>query len=257
MSSATIVVPCYNEGSRLDEAAFAGLVVAHGLLDLLFVNDGSKDNTAECLARLQARAPGRIRILGFDRNKGKAEAVRRGLLAALDAGAEIVGYYDADLATPTAELVRLIDVMQTTHADVLLASRVLLLGRAIERSNVGHYLGRVFATAASLTLGVAVYDTQCGAKLLRRTPQLTVALTEPFLSRWAFDVELLGRLLAGSRDVPGLSVNQLIEEPLLAWRDIPGSKLRPRHMVGAALDMGRIAIELKCRRRAAQAGASI
>ena len=248
MSVATIVVPCYNEGARLNQDAFAGIVCPNGSVHLLFVNDGSKDDTGECLARLRARAPTRIRILTLERNQGKAEAVRHGMLAALEEGAEIVGYYDADLATPPQELVRLMNVMNRTGADVLLASRVLLLGRVIDRSNVRHYLGRVFATAASLTLGVGVYDTQCGAKLLRRSAQLAAAISEPFLSRWAFDVELLGRLLVGSAEVPGVPVSRILEEPLLAWRDVPGSKLRAPHMIRAAVDMARIAVDLRRRR---------
>src|SRR6478736_9297932 len=121
MSVATIVVPCYNEGARLNQDALAGIVCPNGSVHLLFVNDGSKDDTGECLVQLRARAPTRIRILTLDRNQGKAEAVRHGLLAALEEGAEIVGYYDADLATPPQELLRLMNVMNRTEADVLLA----------------------------------------------------------------------------------------------------------------------------------------
>jgi dolichyl-phosphate beta-glucosyltransferase len=248
MSAATVVVPCYNEGSRLDEAAFAEIVRSCPDLELLFVNDGSTDNTAARLAHLCMRAPARTSILNLERNKGKAEAVRRGLEAALDNGAHLVGYYDADLATPPQELVRMILMMQAADIDVMIGSRVLLLGRSIERSNFRHYLGRVFATAASLVLRIAVYDTQCGAKLFRRSPQLSMALRDPFLSRWAFDVELLGRMLAGAPNLPGLSVDRIIEEPLHAWRDVPGSKLRGRHMAAAVFDMARIAIDLAQRR---------
>src|SRR4051812_8571535 len=198
---ATVVVPCYNEGLRLDEQAFARMA-ANDQIRVLFVNDGSTDNTSERLALLKARAPTHVEVITLRRNSGKAEAVRQGLLAALAGGAEILGYYDADLATPPEELIRLIGIIRTSDVEALFASRVLLLGRAIERSSRRHYLGRVFATAASLALRIAVYDTQCGAKLFRRTSQLRAALTEPFISRWGFDVELLGRLLAGTPDVP-------------------------------------------------------
>jgi hypothetical protein len=89
-----------------------------------------------------------------------------------------------------------------------------------------------------------VYDTQCGAKLLRPTPTLEAALREPFLSRWSFDVELIGRLLNPPPGVPKLRQSDIIEEPLLAWRDVPGSKLNPTQMIRSAIDLLKIASEI-------------
>ena len=246
---ATIVVPCYNEAQRLEPEAFKTLVDGDSELDLLFVDDGSKDETAQILETLRARSPTRIRVLQLDTNCGKAEAVRRGLLTALEGGADIVGYLDADLATPVDEMARLIHELRMGGARVLLGSRVLLLGRDIERRAVRHYLGRVFATAASITLRLAVYDTQCGAKVFRRTPALEAALSRPFLSRWVFDVELLGRMLIPEDNIPALARNDIREVPLNVWRHVRGSKLRPWHFVTAAIDMSRIAMDLKRRRR--------
>ena len=179
---ATLVVPCYDEAHRLDAGAFVALLDADPACSLLFVNDGSTDGTAALLAALAARRPGRIRVLDLGRNRGKAEAVRRGLLDALAAPAEIVGYVDADLATPTAEVERLLELMRGRDTHVLLAARVALLGRRIERGPLRHYLGRIFASMASLVLRLRVYDTQCGAKLFRAGPALSDALSAPFLS---------------------------------------------------------------------------
>ena len=113
-----------------------------------------------------------------------------------------------------------------------------LLGRQIERVAARHYLGRVFATAASLTLDLPVYDTQCGAKFFRRTPALEEALARPFLSRWVFEVELLSRVTRGPH---AISVDRIQEEPLLVWRDVAGSKLTNRAKVRAVVDLARIA----------------
>jgi dolichyl-phosphate beta-glucosyltransferase len=250
----TLVVPCYNEGARLDDEAFLSLVRDDQSLRLLLVDDGSTDNTALRLAALAARAPDRIATLSLDHNQGKAEAVRRGLQRALADEAAFVGYIDADLATPPAEVRRLVGLVREGRAAVLLASRVALLGRDIQRKPVRHYVGRVFATVASLVLRLTVYDTQCGAKLFRATPALQAALADPFLSRWAFDVELLGRILTGNATVPPLRMEDVVEEPLLAWRDVPGSKLRPRHAAVAARDMARIALDLSRRRQRARQG---
>jgi glycosyltransferase involved in cell wall biosynthesis len=245
------VIPCYNEAERLDTAAFLAFCAGEPAVTLLFVNDGSSDDTARVLGELRAARPEQIDVYSLDRNRGKAEAVRQGLLAALRGGAPVVGYLDADLATPLVEMSRLIRfVGERPDVDVLLASRVALLGRSIERAPARHYLGRVFASAASLMLHLRVYDTQCGAKLFRRTDALAAALAEPFLSRWIFDVELIGRLLAApapSRLAPA----RVREEPLLAWRDVKGSKLRGHHMAAAVRDLVRVGRDLARRRRAA------
>jgi hypothetical protein len=109
--------------------------------------------------------------------------------------------------------------ISTPSIDVVLASRVALLGRDIHRSAFRHYTGRVFATFASLVLAKPVYDTQCGAKLFRRTDALDASIGEPFRSRWAFDVELLGRL-----ERAGVPPRCFWEEPLLVWHDVSGSR---------------------------------
>jgi dolichyl-phosphate beta-glucosyltransferase len=249
-ASATWVVPCYNEGDRLDGGAFRSLVDSEPGLSLLFVDDGSRDHTRARLAELARERDGCIHVLSLPLNQGKAEAVRQGLRDALGRGAHVVGYLDADLATPVAEARRLLRVLRERDVDVVLASRVALLGRTIERRAARHYSGRVFATLASMALGLPVYDTQCGAKLFRRTPALEAALGEPFLSRLAFDVELVGRLLVGAPGAPGLEPSRIVEEPLLVWRDVPGSKLHLAHMLRAAADVGRIAWDLRARRRA-------
>jgi glycosyltransferase involved in cell wall biosynthesis len=183
-----------------------------------------------------------VQALILPRNGGKGEAVRAGLREALRAGATLVGYLDADFATPPAEALRLRDELLAQDADVALGSRVRRLGSSIDRRPARHYLGRIFATAASLALGVGVYDTQCGAKILRATPALSAALERPFSSRWAFDVELLSRLLRPEVDVSAVPVERFIEVPLRAWEDIAGSKLRGATMLRAGADLARIAL---------------
>lgn len=239
-SKLTWVVPCYNEARRLMPDDFLQLCATPDL-HLLFVDDGSTDATAALLAELCARSDGKAAYLKLERNQGKAEAVRRGLLSALDSAAEVVGYLDADLSTPVAEALRLgAELAARPEIQVVLASRVRLLGNDVARKAVRHYLGRVFATAASATLGLAVYDTQCGAKLFRATPALRRALAEPFLARWVFDVELLGRLLQG-----GMAPGAFLEVPLRAWKDVQGSKLSTAAMARAALDLVRIRARLR------------
>jgi glycosyltransferase involved in cell wall biosynthesis len=251
MGDTVVVVPCFNEEERLDREAFARYA-REGRAKLLFVNDGSSDGTEQVLRELTGASDGRAGLLSLEQNAGKAEAVRQGMLRALDEGAAVVGYLDADLSTPLEEADRLEDRLRVGGGQVVLAARVALLGRMIERKAVRHYLGRVFATFASMILDLPVYDTQCGAKFFRASPTLRHALDEPFLSRWAFDVELIGRLLTGGPGAPPLSIEDFEEVPLYEWRDVEGSKLRTGHMVGVLGDLARIQADLRRRERAAR-----
>ena len=215
-----VVVPCFDEAERLDPSAFAELS-AHVEL-VLFVDDGSTDQTIDVIGGLVDAHPDRIDVVTLPHNVGKAEAVRIGLLTAIERGSSIVGYLDADLATPTGEMLRLIEIARAQpHRTAVLGSRVALLGHTVRRRPARHYLGRLYATAASLALGVPVYDTQCGAKVFRVGTPLQFALADPFADRWSFDVELLARLLAD----PNQPAEPLLEVPLLEWRDVSGSSV--------------------------------
>lgn len=241
----TIVVPCFNEAARLSPSGFQPLA-EHSDVRLLFVNDGSADGTLQVLGELAARWPATVSVLDLPKNGGKAEAVRQGMLRALAASPapRFVGYLDADLATPASEMLRLHQTIVASNARAVIGARVALLGRDIKRSHARHYLGRIFATAASAVLRVSVYDTQCGAKLFRAGAELDEALSEPFHSRWAFDIELLGRILPANGEPPGI-----IEVPLEEWRDVKGSTLKLPQMVQAGLEIGRIGVELRRWRR--------
>lgn len=215
-------------------------------LGLLFVDDGSKDRTSEVLAGIESAAPEHVSVLILPENRGKAEAVRAGMLLALERGAEVVGYADADLATPGTEILRLFEALHRRDVQVVLGSRWKHLGSQIERQWWRHYLGRVFATLVSTGLRLAIYDSQCGAKVFRDSPALRSALAEPFFTRWVFDVELIGRLLTAPSP---LTVDQIIEVPLEVWIHKRGSKLDPGQMAKAGLDLARVLADVERRRR--------
>lgn len=236
MARCAIVVPCYNERQRLDPDAFRGFVDRQPGVEFLFVDDGSTDGTGEWLDGLAATRPGRLSTLRIERNVGKAEAVRRGILLATASAVDYVGFWDADLAAPLAAIPDFVRHLED-YPEVCMAfgSRVRMLGRRIDRTTTRHYLGRVFATAVSVLFGVPVYDTQCGAKLFRATPAVRRLFERPFSSRWLFDVELLTRCLG---DRPAAAADDLIHEiPLVSWCDVEGSKLKARDFVLALADL--------------------
>jgi glycosyltransferase involved in cell wall biosynthesis len=208
----------------------------------LFVDDGSRDGTPGVLRELAQRDPARLAVLALPANRGKAEAVRAGMGEAFARGHHYAGYWDADLATPLAEIARFVAALEADpRRDVVFGARVQLLGRTIERSAARHYLGRVFATFASHALGLPIYDTQCGAKLFRATPGNAALFAEPFATGWCFDVELVARLIRQRRGTALAPPEAaLFELPLESWRDVPGSKVRPRDFALALVELARI-----------------
>ena len=234
-----VVVPCYNEEKRLPINEFAQFL-DESTVNFVFVNDGSGDNTIELLNRLRAGREDRVTVIDPGVNKGKAEAVRTGVSAALGNSAEYVGYWDADLATPLNAILNFVAILQSRpEIDMVFGARVKLLGRRVERKIARHYLGRVFATVVSSVLRLPVYDTQCGAKLFRVHPYTHVLFDEPFKSRWVFDVELIARYIrhAGSSE---LAAKRIYEDPLMVWEDVAGSKLKPFDFLVAFKDVAQI-----------------
>jgi len=237
MGSVVIIVPCYNEAHRFQAERFKAFAPRFPVR-FLFVNDGSKDDTLRILEELRQSDPGRFAIHNVPKNVGKAEAVRAGILAGVGANTDYAGYWDADLATPLDALNDFYDILESrADIELVMGSRVRLLGRSIERSPIRHYLGRVFATAASLCLGLSVYDTQCGAKLMRAGYAKTL-FEEPFLTRWLFDIEIIARMIR-HRGIAS-AAQGIFEFPLFEWKDVAGSKVRPQEFFKAFVQLARI-----------------
>ena len=191
-----LVVPCHNEAGRLDPEAFLQFVTTHPGVQLVLVDDGSLDGTGEILERMRAAAPAAVTTIRQSPRRGKAEAVRVGILAGLEQQARLVGFFDADLSTPLDAIDDFLAVLRLRPTvEFVLGSRVMLMGRDIRRKATRHYLGRVFATAVSHALDLPVYDTQCGAKILRVNAATASLFAAPFRSPWIFDVELIARYL--------------------------------------------------------------
>ena len=203
------------------------------------VDDGSLDATGEILERMRTAAPAAVIVLRHSPRRGKAEAVRAGILAGLEQHARLVGFFDADLSTPLGAIDDFLTVLRLRPTvEFVLGSRVMVLGRDIRRKATRHYLGRVFATAVSHALDLPVYDTQCGAKILRVNAATASLFAAPFRSPWIFDVELIARYLK-LPVAPGEAArrDRLYELVLPAWHDRAGSKLRWHDFVRALVDL--------------------
>jgi glycosyltransferase involved in cell wall biosynthesis len=234
-----VVVPCYNEEHRLPVEEFRRFRLDGARVEFCFVNDGSTDGTLRLIESLAAEDPARFCVVNLDRNRGKAEAVRRGMLEAFAKKPDLVGFWDADLATPLDQIGEFLKVFsERPEIEMVFAARVRLLGRSISRDPRRHYVGRAGATLISSSLGLAVYDTQCGAKLFRVSDAMQEIFAAPFLSRWIFDVEIIARFVRmRGREAAARAIYEL---PIMVWHDVKGSKVKSTDFLRALKDLWKI-----------------
>ncbi|RPH49166.1 MAG: glycosyltransferase [Desulfobacteraceae bacterium] len=245
MRKTAIIIPCFNESGRFRVKEFAAYINADGNVYFIFVNDGSTDNTREIIKDLYHSFPNRVVFIDLKKNCGKAEAVRCGILKALEMDYENIGYFDADLSTPLSSINIFCELLDKPETTIVMGARVKLLGRKIERRAFRHYLGRVFAASASIILGVPVYDTQCGAKIFKNTKDLNIIFSKPFITKWIFDVEILARfkLLKWNESEKWIE-ESVVEYPLEEWIHIQGSHIKFIHYFKAISDLIKIFVFL-------------
>jgi len=217
MSSVAIIVPCFNEAKRIQPSEFISFSNEHPDVQFYFVNDGSTDDTEERLLQMGQAVP-KTRIISLKKNSGKGEAIRQGLLAAVQEQPPLIGYLDADLSTGLDEFLRLKDQLTLKGLDFVLGSRIQKLDTRIERSFFRHITGRIIATIIDQKFKLGIYDTQCGAKIFRSLI-IRDAIEQRFYTKWFFDVEILLRI---KKNRFGYTAAEI---PLTRWQNVRNSKL--------------------------------
>lgn len=214
----SIVVPAYNEARRILpslQRIFAYMDAAHPDFELLVVDDGSSDGTAETV-RQSFGERRELQILGYGDNRGKGFAVRYG---ALRAQGELVLFSDADLSTPIEDLDKMLPLMDKGY-DLVIGSRAHAQSDIREHQRIfREAAGKLFNVFVRLIVRLPFHDTQCGFKLFRRDAMRAV-LDNLAIDRFAFDVELIAVAQAlGCRiaDVPVVWVNSP-ESTVSFWR---------------------------------------
>jgi glycosyltransferase involved in cell wall biosynthesis len=212
----SIVIPAYNESARI--AASLERVLAYidqrgWDAEVLVVNDGSRDNTAEIVHDYLKKSP-RLRLLENPGNRGKGYSVRNGML---HAGGDILLFSDADLSSPIEEVDKLFAAI-ANGADIAIGSRWLESHLQTQRQPLYRQLfGRVFNLLLRVILGLKFKDTQCGFKVFTRHAGQTIFPAQK-IERWGFDPELL--YLAKRF---GFSV----AEVPVAWAHREGTRINP------------------------------
>ncbi len=206
---------------------------------MCLVDDGSVDKTQHHLKNLEQEYPNQIEILLMPKNKGKAEAVRAGMLHCHESfKANHIGFLDADLATSFEEFLRVYSHTQGPEKfTFVFASRILKLGSVIKRTRFRFVAGRMIATVISSLLRLKVYDTQCGSKVFE-WELAKVLFTEKFISKWLFDVELFFRMIQLYGRVK--ATQKMNEVPLRLWVDKGDSKVQLGYFFKMWIDLLRI-----------------
>jgi glycosyltransferase involved in cell wall biosynthesis len=209
-------LPAYNERDRI--AGTLDRILAHATergweAEVIVVNDGSSDDTAEILLQYARKHPA-LRLLENPGNRGKGYSVRNGML---HARGDILLFSDADLSSPIAEADKLFAAI-AQGADIAIGSRWLDPGLQIRRQPAHRqFFGRIFNLALRIILGLQFKDTQCGFKAFtRRSAQVIFPLQK--IERWGFDPELL--YLARKF---GFAVSEVP----VAWSHREGTRINP------------------------------
>jgi glycosyltransferase involved in cell wall biosynthesis len=185
----SIVIPAYNEGARLGatlEKVLAYVRQQGWDAEVIVVNDGSRDHTAEIVRGFAEKNPA-VRLVENPGNRGKGYSVRNGMLKARG---EVVVFSDADLSSPIEEMPKLLQALRT-GADIVIGSRWLRAELQTRRQSLHRQVfGRGFNLLLRIILGLRFKDTQCGFKAFTRRAAQTI-LPLQRIERWGFDPEIL------------------------------------------------------------------
>ncbi|MBT8282881.1 MAG: response regulator [Muriicola sp.] len=234
-----IVIPCYNEEERLSSAVFQKFASENLGYHLCFVNDGSTDNTLEVLNELRKGNEDTISVYNCERNGGKAEAVRQGILhLSKDPQYDYLGYLDADLSTDFRDFDELVKTLENSEFKIVSGSRISRMGADITKESARKIISKTINLIIQTILGMPFKDTQCGAKIMK-SDMVAPIFEKKFITRWLFDVEIFMRMkkFYGKDRAKKL----ICEQPLKRWIHADGSKLSMKDSVKIIGQLGQIA----------------
>jgi len=238
-----VVIPCYNEETRLSSVEFKAFVHRNLGYHLCFVNDGSKDNTLGVLQELRKGNEDRISIYDCKKNGGKAEAVRLGMLhLAKDNQFDYIGFLDADLSTNFEDFDDLVQTISNSNYKIVSGSRINRMGADIAKESARKIISQGINLIIRKTLGMDFKDTQCGAKIMTKEI-VEKTFQKKFLTKWLFDVEIFMRM---KKEYGNEKAKELIcEKPLNRWVHMDGSKLSFKDSFKIIGQIGQIAVHYR------------
>lgn len=234
-----VVIPCYNEEDRLLSKEFTSFLDKNSGYHLCFVNDGSKDNTLQVLNNLKKGREDYITVYDCQKNGGKAEAVRLGMLyMAQKVDLDYIGFLDADLSTDLKDFDDLVSTIENSDFKIVSGSRISRMGANITKESARKIISMTVNFIIKKILGMDFKDTQCGAKIFRKEV-IDIAFNRKFVTQWIFDVEIFKRISKhyGIENAK----NYICEKPLKRWIHADGSKLSMKDSIKIVAQLGQIA----------------
>ncbi|NNF81207.1 MAG: response regulator [Flavobacteriaceae bacterium] len=234
-----VVIPCYNEEERLMSEEFINFIDKNSGYHLCFVNDGSKDNTLEVLKNLKEGREDYITVYDCEKNGGKAEAVRLGMLhMAKKEDLDYIGFLDADLSTDLTDFDDLVKTIENSDFKIVSGSRISRMGANITKESARKIISLTINFIIRKILKMDFKDTQCGAKIFSKDV-IEIAFNKRFVTQWIFDVEIFKRMTQHF----GLQAAKamLCEQPLKRWIHADGSKLSMKDSVKIVGQLAQIA----------------
>lgn len=235
-----VVIPCYNEEERLSSEAFRDFAHKNLGYHLCFVNDGSTDKTLEVLHNLRKGNESNISIYNCEKNGGKAEAVRQGVLhLTQDEQLDYIGYLDADLSTDFSDFDDLVQTLEYSEFKIVSGSRISRMGADITKESARKIISMTINMIIQKILGMPFKDTQCGAKIMDKEIASTM-FNKKFITKWLFDVEIFMRMRThfGKNEAKRM----ICEQPLKRWIHADGSKLSMKDSVKIVGQLAQIAL---------------
>lgn len=230
----SIIVPVYNEASRLAKT-FAGLnefidTQPDLQLEIVFVNDGSKDQTKDLIEQYCATAVRHAHLIEYEANQGKGYAVRRGMLEARGAYRLMI---DADMSTPLAEFEKFKPLM-ANNSQVVIGTRKGRGAMLVKKQPwYRQKIGETYALVAWLATGLKMKDFGCGFKMFSAEAAEKI-FSKAKINRWTFDTEAL--YLAKRQ-------GYVIEEVGVSWSNDEDTRVKLfKDIVQSSFDLIRILV---------------
>jgi len=184
----TVVMPAYRQAKTIAEdlSRVIGVLASANLdFEIIVVVDGYLDETRETASAIADSEP-RVRVLGYQTNRGKGYAVRHGFESARG---DLVAFLDAGMDIDPKALIRAVVAQRTARADVVIGSKRHPMS-VVSYPTIRRIYSGGYQLLTRLLFGFDVHDTQVGMKLFRREVIEAVA-PRLLVKRFAFDVELL------------------------------------------------------------------